>query len=180
MLNQANTALVIIDVQVKLAQVMLQKEALIDALQRLVRGAQVLNLPILWNEQLPEKLGPTVPEVAELLAESTQPIAKASFSCCGNPPFMQALKTANRQQILLAGIESHVCVYQTGLDLLNLGYEVHVVADAVSSRTPENRQLGLTRLQQAGAALSSVEMALFELLRVAEGPQFKEIAKIVK
>jgi nicotinamidase-related amidase len=141
---------------------------------------QVLQLPIIWNEQIPEKLGPTVPELAELLAESTQPIPKASFSCCGNPPFMDALKAVNRRQVLLAGIESHVCVYQTGLDLLNLGYEVQVVADAVSSRTPENRQLGLEHLKQAGAAVTSTEMALFELLRVAEGSKFKEIAKIVK
>lgn len=180
MLTLDKTALVVIDVQGRLAQVMSQKETLFENLQKLIKGVQVLDLPIIWNEQLPEKLGPTSPEIAELLSRSTQPIAKASFSCCGNPPFMDALKATGRKQVLLAGIESHVCVYQTCVDLLNLGYEVQVVSDAVSSRAPENRQLGLARMQQAGATLTSVEMALFELLRVAEGPKFKEITRIVK
>ncbi len=180
MLNLSNTALVVIDVQGKLAQLMYQKETLFDNLQKIIKGAQVLELPIIWNEQLPEKLGPTTPEIAELLAHATRPIAKASFSCCGNPPFMDALKAIQRKQVLVTGIESHVCVYQTCLDLLNLGYEVQVVADAVSSRTAENRQIGLERMKEAGATLTSAEMALFELLRVAEGPKFKEITKIVK
>jgi nicotinamidase-related amidase len=180
MLTLDNTALVIIDVQGRLAQLMYQKETLFDNLQKIIKGAQVLELPIIWNEQLPEKLGPTAPEIAELLVNTTQPIAKASFSCCGNPPFMETLKGNQRKQVLLAGIESHICVYQSCLDLLNLGYEVQVVADAVSSRTAENRQIGLERMKEAGATLTSTEMALFELLRVAEGPKFKEITRIVK
>jgi nicotinamidase-related amidase len=93
---------------------------------------------------------------------------------------METLKGIQRKQVLLAGIESHICVYQSCLDLLNLGYEVQVVADAVSSRTAENRQIGLERMKEAGATLTSTEMALFELLRVAEGPKFKEITRIVK
>ncbi len=180
MLQTNNTTLVVIDVQGKLAQVMHGKEALFENLQKLIKGVQVLGLPIIWNEQLPEKLGPTIPEVAELLAHSTQPIPKSSFSCCGNPPFLAALQAGGRKQILLTGIESHVCVYQTCLDLLDQGYEVQVVTDAVSSRTAENRQLGLERMQAAGATPTSTEMALFELLRAAEGPKFKEIARIVK
>ena len=180
MLTLNNTALVVIDVQGKLAQLMSQKETLFENLQKIIKGAQVLELPIIWNEQLPEKLGPTAPEIAQLLTNTTQPIAKSSFSCCASPPFMAGLKATQRKQVLLTGIESHVCVYQTCLDLLNLGYEVQVVTDAVSSRTAENRQIGLERMKEAGATLTSTEMALFELLRVAEGPQFKEITKIVK
>jgi nicotinamidase-related amidase len=180
MLNQNNTALVVIDVQGRLAQLMHQKEALFENLQKLIKGVQVLELPIIWNEQLPEKLGPTIPEIAQLLSHSAQPIRKASFSCCGNPPFLEALQATQRKQILLTGIESHVCVYQTCLDLLNLGFEVQVVTDGVSSRTAENRQLGLDRMKEAGAAWTSTEMALFELLRVAEGPKFREITRIVK
>lgn len=180
MLTLNNTALVVIDVQGKLAQLMSQKETLFENLQKIIKGARVLELPIIWNEQLPEKLGPTVPEIAQLLANTTQPIAKSSFSCCANPPFMAGLKATQRKQVLLTGIESHVCVYQTCLDLLNLGYEVQVVTDAISSRTAENRQIGLERMKEAGATLTSTEMALFELLRVAEGAQFKEITKIVK
>jgi nicotinamidase-related amidase len=180
MLNLNNTALVVIDVQGKLAQLMSHKETLFDNLQKIIKGAQVLELPIIWNEQLPEKLGPTTSEIADLLANTTQPIAKSSFSCCGNPPFMDALKATQRKQVLLTGIETHVCVYQTCRDLLDLGYEVQVVSDAVSSRSPENRQIGLERMHEAGATLTSTEMALFELLRVAEGPRFKEITRIVK
>lgn len=180
MLTLNNTALVVIDVQGKLAQLMSQKETLFNNLQKMIKGAQVLDLPIIWNEQLPEKLGPTTPEIAHLLTNSTQAIAKSSFSCCGNPPFMEALKKTHRKQVLLTGIEAHVCVYQTCRDLLDLGYEVQVIADAISSRAAENRQIGLERMKEAGATITSTEMSLFELLRVAEGPQFKEITKILK
>lgn len=180
MLTLNNTTLVVIDVQGRLAQVMSQKELLFDNLQKIIKGAQALELPIIWNEQVPEKLGPTTPEIAQLLTSTGQPIAKSSFSCCGNPPFMEALKKTQRKQVLLTGIEAHVCVYQTCRDLLDLGYEVQVVTDAVSSRAAENRQLGLERMKEAGATLTSTEMSLFELLRVAEGPQFKEITKILK
>lgn len=180
MLTIDNTALIVIDVQGKLAQLMHQKEDLFANLEKIIKGIQVLEIPIVWTEQVPEKLGQTTPEIAQLLANTAEPIAKSSFSCCGHPPFMDALKPLNRKQVLLTGIETHVCVYQTALDLLKLGYEVQVVTDAVSSRASENKQIGLERMNEAGATLTSTEMALFELLRVAEGPQFKEITKIVK
>jgi nicotinamidase-related amidase len=98
----------------------------------------------------------------------------------GHEPLRRRIPNLHRRQFLLAGIEAHVCVYQTAVDLLEMGYEVEVVADAVASRTPENRQIGLERVRRAGAALTSVETVLFELLRVAEGPRFKEILAIVK
>lgn len=180
MLTVKNTALVVVDVQGKLAQIMDQKEALFANLEKMIKGIQVLEIPIIWTEQVPEKLGPTLPELSELLTHSAKPIAKSSFSCCGHPPFMEAIQTLGRRQVLLTGIETHVCVYQTALDLLDSGYEVQVVTDAVSSRTSANKQIGLERMKAAGATLTSTEMALFELLRVAEGPQFKQIAKIVK
>jgi nicotinamidase-related amidase len=180
MLSVDNTILVVIDVQGKLAEIMHDKENLFANLERIIKGVQVLNIPIIWTEQVPEKLGPTLPQFAKLLAGSSKPISKSSFSCCGVAPFTTALKSSGRKQILIAGIETHVCVYQTTLDLLADGYEVQIVSDAVSSRTPENRHIGLTRMKDAGASLTSTEMALFELLRVAEGPQFKQIAKIVK
>lgn len=180
MLTVKNTALVVVDVQGKLAQIMDQKEALFANLEKMIKGIQVLEIPIIWTEQVPEKLGPTLPEFSELLTPSTKSIAKSSFSCCGHPPFMEAIQALGRQQVLLTGIETHICVYQTALDLLDSGYEVQVVTDAVSSRTSANKQIGLERMKAAGATLTSTEMALFELLRVAEGPQFKQIAKIVK
>ena len=180
MLTVDNTALVVIDVQGKLAEIMHDKENLFANLERIIKGVQVLDIPIIWTEQVPEKLGPTLPQFSELLTGSSNPISKSSFSCCGVSPFTDALKSLGRQQILISGIETHVCVYQTTLDLLADGYEVQIITDAVSSRTPENRHIALARLKDAGAILTSTEMALFELLRVAEGTEFRQIAKIVK
>ncbi len=180
MLNVDNIALLVIDIQGKLAQLMHQKEILFANAKRMIKGAQVLDIPMIWTEQVPEKLGQTTPEIAELLAGSAQPIGKSSFSCCGDGPFMETFKAINRPQVLVLGIEAHICVYQTVLDLVDMGREVYVVADAVSSRVVENKQIGLDRMKEAGATLTSTEMALFELLRVAEGEKFRAITKIVK
>jgi len=179
MLTVENIALLIIDVQGKLAQLMQGKEVLFENLQRMIKGAQILGIPIIWTEQNPRGLGPTIPEVAPLLSNS-QPIHKLSFSCCGNEDFMRELRALNRKQILITGIETHICVYQTAMDLINLGYEVEVVADAVSSRTVENKQIGLEKVRDGGGKLTSTETALFELLKVAEGEKFKEILQIMK
>ena len=179
MLKSKKTALIIVDVQGKLAQLMDAKETLFENLQKIIKGIQALGIPILWLEQNPEGLGSTIPEVSELLA-SIEPISKYSFSGCRNERFIHALKAANRNQFLIVGIETHVCVYQTALDLVDLGYEVEVVTDAVSSRTMDNKKVALQKMSDAGVGLTSTEMALFELLEVAEGDQFKEILKIVK
>ena len=179
MLVLEKTALIIVDVQGKLAHLMYRKEPLFENLRKIIKGARILGIPILWAEQNPEKLGPTIPEIADLLSD-IQPISKLNFSCCGNDRFLQALKASKREQFLVAGIETHVCVYQTAVDLVGLGYEVQIVSDAVSSRTMENKEVGLQKLREAGAPLTSTETALFELLKVAEGKQFKEILKIVK
>jgi len=179
MLKSEKTALTVVDVQGKLAQMMSGKQALFENLQKIIKGIQALGIPILWVEQNPEGLGPTIPEVSELLA-GINPISKDSFSCCKNEHFIQALKAVNRNQILIVGIEAHICVYQTAVDLVTSGYAVEVVTDAVSSRTIENKTVALQKMSRAGISLTSTEMALFELLEVAEGEQFKEILKIVK
>lgn len=155
------------------------KEVLFENLQKLIKGSKILGIPILWTEQNPKGLGPTIPEVANLLSD-IRPISKLSFSGCGNERFMEALRTLNRNQVLLVGIEAHVCIYQTAVDLVNLGYEVQVVVDAVSSRTEENKLIGLEKIREVGVSLTSVETVLFELLRVAKGSKFREILKIVK
>jgi nicotinamidase-related amidase len=178
-LDREKTALVLIDVQEKLFRLMPDQEALVGHLQQLVRGAQVLKLPIVWAEQYPEGMGKTIQAVAELLSKHV-PIPKRSFSVCGHEPLRRQIQSLGCKQFVLAGIESHVCVYQSAVDLLALGYEVEVVSDAVSSRTEANRRIGLERVRRAGAAITSVETVLFELLRVAEGPRFKEILSIVK
>jgi len=179
MLDLENTALVIIDVQDKLARVMCDRDELFLNLKKLVRGMQALGVPIIVTEQYPQGLGRTVPELAQLLCD-VQPIAKLSFSCCGEERFLKEIKVLNHRQVLVAGIEAHVCVYQTVVDLLGAGYEVQVVGDAVSSRTVENREIGLEKMRSAGADITSTEMALFELLKVAQGETFKEISRIVR
>jgi len=179
MLKMENVALLIVDIQGSLAHSMHGKELLFKNVQKLIKGTQVLGIPILWTEQNPQGLGPTIPEIADILS-NIKPISKMSFSCCQNNRFIQALKALNRKQVLIAGIEAHVCVYQTAVDLVDLGYEVQVVTDAVSSRIMENKEIGLQKMRDSGVSLTSVETALFELLRVAEGEQFREILKIVK
>ena len=179
MLDIHNCCLIVVDVQGKLAQLMTDREILFKNLQILIQAAKILRIPILWCQQVPEALGPTIPELVGLLT-GIDPINKASFSCCGQEQFSAALDALGRGQILLCGIETHVCIYQTATDLLGRGLEVTVVADAVSSRTERNRQIALTRLADEGAHISSTEMALFELLRTAEHPQFRQIARLVK
>ena len=178
-LRPENAALIVVDVQGKLASLMHDREQLYRNLQILVKGARILELPVYWLEQYPEGLGPTIPEVAELLT-GLEPMPKVCFSACGLEEFAQKLRAEGRQQILVCGIETHICVYQTVRDLLADGYHVQVVADAVSSRTAGNRQIGLDRMAGLGAHITSVEMALFELLRQADTPPFKEIARLVR
>ena len=179
MLKIENASLLIVDIQGNLANSMYGKELLFKNAQKLIKGIQILGIPIICTEQNPKGLGPTIPEIADLLS-NIQPISKMTFSCCQNDRFIQALKALNRKQILIAGIETHVCIYQTSSDLVDLGYEVQVVTDAVSSRNIENKEIGLRKMRDCGVSLTSVETALFELLKVAEGEQFKEILKIVK
>jgi len=179
MLVRENTVLVVIDVQEKLAAAMYEREAMIQGNVKMVTGAGILGIPVVWTEQNPRGLGPTVPPVKELL-QCSEPITKLSFSCCGEEPFMKAFQALGRKQVLITGIECHVCVYQTVADLVSMGYEVQVVADAVSSRTPENKAIGLERCKQAGGSITSAETALFELLKKAEGDAFKQMLKVVK
>ena len=145
----------------------------------LVQGARILGLPVLVTEQYPHGLGATVPEVAEHLGAST-PIEKVAFSAVAADGFSGALQDTQRDQVLLCGIESHVCVNQTAEDLLADDIEVHVASDAVTLAHEENRELGLHKMERSGATLTSVETALFELLREAGTPEFKEIQRLIK
>lgn len=169
----------LIDVQGKLASLMHEREALYRQLQIFLQGTRILDIPVLWLEQYPKGLGPTVPEIASLLVD-LQPIAKTSFSAFGDPTFHEALTQSGRRHVVVAGIEAHVCVYQTARDLLAEGYSVDVVQDAVSSRTQANRDAGLARMTRLGAGMTTVEMQLFDWLREAGSPQFKEISRLVR
>jgi nicotinamidase-related amidase len=179
MLKKKNTALVLVDVQERLMSAMHEKDRLLSSLQQLLHGASLLELPILWTEQYPKGLGPTVPELRAIL-NGREPIEKTTFSCFRCKKFVKALDEISPKQVLLAGIETHICVYQTAAQMAEEGYDVQVVSDAVSSRTPENRSLGLTRMTELGATLTSVEMALFELLRDADHEHFRDVLEIVK
>ncbi len=179
MLTPENTILVLIDIQERLTRAMLDKEALVENALKMVSGARIMGVPIIRTEQNPDGLGRTVRELEELLSD-VDPITKLIFSCCGAPGFMKQLQQSARRKVLVGGIESHVCVYQTVQELANLNYEVQVLADVVSSRTAENRNIGLDRCRGAGASITSVETALFEMLRAAEGDNFKKMLKVVK
>jgi nicotinamidase-related amidase len=179
MISRTAAVLVIVDIQGNLAQAMFDKEILFANTVKLIKGFKALNLPIIVTEQIPQKLGKTLPQIADEI-ESFHPIAKESFSCWGENNFREHLESLSRRHIVLLGIETHVCVYQTALDLITNGYNVHLVADAISSRTPENRQIGINAMKSAGAHVTSTEMVLFELLRTAADPKAKVFFKIVK
>lgn len=179
MLDIQTCSLVVVDVQGKLAELMYDRQNLFRNIAILIKAAKILDIPILWSQQCPQALGPTVPRIARLLA-GNGPINKSSFSCCGEERFNSVLKSLSRQQVLLCGIEAHICIYQTALDLLKAGYNVNVIVDAVSSRTPENKQTAISRMQIEGVSIANTEMVLFELLRTAKHPQFKQIAKLIK
>lgn len=178
MLERERTALVVIDVQGKLARIVEHSEGLIQNIGRMVRAADLLGLPVVVTEQYPEGIGPTVEEIKGILPADVSPLAKTTFSCCGNPEFVRRL--GSRTQVLLTGIETHVCVYQTCRDLMAMHYEVHVVADAVASRHAGSWAVAIERMRAEGATITTAEMALFEMLRIAEGDLFRRILRIVK
>jgi nicotinamidase-related amidase len=175
-LDRERATLVVVDVQEAFRKAVPGFEQVAGAAAKLVQGAEAMGVPIVVTEQYPEGLGHTVGEVAEHLPEATEPIEKVRFSAAEADGF----ELDGRDQALVCGIETHVCVNQTVLDLLDHGVEVHVVADAVGSRTEENRELGLHKAEQAGAVLTSVETALFELLRGSDAAEFKQVQALVK
>ncbi|MBD3257504.1 isochorismatase family protein [candidate division GN15 bacterium] len=179
MLQAKDAVLVIVDIQGKLATLMHHKDRLFANVVRMVRAARLLEMPILWNEQLPDKLGETAPEIKEALSDS-EPMVKGTFSCCDNPAFVERLEATGRKTVLLTGIETHICVYQTAKHLIDRGFDVQLIIDAVDSRLEHNYHLGVKRIDDAGATLTSVEMCLFEMFKEAKGDLFREIVKIVK
>ncbi len=179
MFTPNNCVLLLVDVQGQLAQAMYEKDRLFTSLEILLKGVKVLGVPIIWMEQIPSKLGPTIEPLSTIMDEE-QPIEKSSFSCCKEPKFNERFLSLNRNQVLIAGIETHICIFQTAYDLLNQGFEVQVVSDCVSSRILENKNVGLQRIFQSGGQITSVEMLFFELMGEAGGEQFRQIVKLIK
>jgi nicotinamidase-related amidase len=178
-LERDRTALVVVDFQEAFRPAVAEFDRVARSAGLLVQGANVLDIPVLVTEQYPKGLGRTVPEVADHL-DGVTPVEKVCFSAAGSDEFVERLRETGRDQILLCGIESHICVSQTADDLLQQGHAVHVAEDAVTSRTEENRRLGLHKMEREGAVLTSVETALFELLRAGGTPEFKAVQQLVK
>lgn len=180
MLDRNDAVLVVIDVQERLCQAM--DEKILGALTRriaiLQEAAQEMQIPQLGTEQYVKGLGETLAELKGRLCTPT--IEKMTFSCCGETTFPEELRKIGRKQIIVTGMETHVCVLQTVLQLLEAGYIVHVVADAVMSRKKENWQIALGIARQAGAVVTSTETVLFQLLRVAGSEEFKKLSKLVR
>src|SRR6266436_1992076 len=174
-------ALIVVDMQEKLLPPIWERERLVRNVQLLIRLAGILKIPAMVTTQYAKGLGKTVPEIASLLPD-TQPIDKLMFSCFGSDVFCSLLKRlpGQRTTILLSGMETHICVMQTGLGALREGYLVHVAADAVSSRTELNWRIGLDRMRAAGAIVSSTEMMIYELLRSSGAPAFREMLPHLK
>jgi nicotinamidase-related amidase len=181
-LQRADTLLIIIDVQEKLMPVIDRAADVERNIDRLVRGCHVLDIPVIITEQYVKGLGATVPLVRRALEETSgyEPLEKMCFSGFGNGEFQAALRQQKRKQLLITGVETHVCVYQTVTDLLAANYDVTLIADAVSSRSPQNKEIAIQRMSANGAKISSTEMALFELLGVSGTDEFRAIVKLVK
>ncbi len=173
------SCLLVIDVQGRLAEMMHQKKKLFQHIELMIKAANLLSIPIYWFEQYPKGLGPTQSAIRSLLADS-QYHEKITFSACGVDDFMTTLHTSGKNQCIVTGIEAHVCVYQTVLDLLANGFAVQVNQQAVSSRDIANKKLALRNMQATGIGLTSTEMILFELMRTAEHPHFKQVSRLLK
>ena len=180
MLEIESTALAVIDVQGKLAGMVHDHENVLTHIQHMIKASQSFSLPILWSEQAPNKIGETIEPVKDLLFPLLKPIHKRTFSCYGCPEYLEYLRSINKRQILITGIETHVCVYQTVRDLHHHGYEVHLIADATSSRKQFDHDLALERMRHEGIVITTAEMAMCELLKTADSPEFKEIMAYIK
>jgi len=178
-LSKDDTVLLIVDIQEKLAAVMKERERVVKNNLHLIELARMIGVPVLVTEQYPKGLGTTVAEVREELPVY-QPIEKMTFDCCGQPKFLEELKELNKRSVVLTGMETHICVLQTCIGLLRSGINVHLVQDAVCSRTKENWKTGVEFMRDAGVVVTSTETVLFQLLKVAGTEEFKKISKRIK
>jgi isochorismate hydrolase len=172
--------LLVIDVQTRLAQVMSDRKSLLRNCEILLQAANILSVPVTITEQYPKGLGPTEPGLKAAFPADAAPIEKTCFSCCDAEDFATNLPSFDKTQIILSGIESHVCVLQTAMDLLTKNYQVFVVADAVDSRSKDNKRIALDRMQQAGVVITNTESVLFEWLRDAKHEHFKAVSALIR
>lgn len=179
-LDRSKTALVVIDVQEAFRASIPNFSELANSISTAVRGCGILSVPVMVTEQYPTGLGRTAEEILLALPDDFEPLEKTAFSSCGAAGFIGKLKELGATQIVLCGIETHVCVNQTAHDLLDQGFQVHLLTDAVGSRFEHDKEAGLAKMKLSGVIPSSVEMLFFELMRDAKHEQFKEIQKLIR
>ncbi len=179
LLSAGEAGLIVVDLQEKLVNMVHNRKELIDRCSLLLELAGLCDIPVLLTEHYPQGLGVTVEEIKAHLP-SYQPVVKRVFSCCGVEEFTSGVAAMGRRQLLVAGIETHICVNQTVHDLLGLGYEVHVAADACGTRFLPDHLAGLEKMRGAGAVIASAEMAVYELVERADTDLFKQVLKLVK
>jgi nicotinamidase-related amidase len=179
LLHRDDCALVVVDMQEPFLKAIHGREALTQNVLLLIHAARILGIPTLSTVQYASRMGDTVPEIADAL-EGIPALDKLCFSCAGAETFTEALAATGKKQVVLCGVETHICVSQTAHDLLHAGYAVHVSPDAVSSRTLEKHKLGMERIRDAGIKPCAAEAAVYEWLYEAGTPEFKEILKLVK
>jgi len=178
-IKKENTIGVVIDIQSRLYPFIQDYEEITRNNRILLQGLRVLGVPIVVTQQYTKGLGETIPEIAEVLGEYKH-IEKMSFSCCDEPRFNEDLALASKMYVVVTGIEAHVCVMQTVNDLIGQGYIPVVVEDCIGSRKPNDKNMAVERMRQAGAIITTYESILFELLKYSGTPEFKEISKLVK
>ncbi|MCE5195070.1 MAG: hydrolase [Nitrospiraceae bacterium] len=178
-INKENAIIVIVDIQEKLVQAMKEKDKVVNNCSHLIECGRIQCIPIVVTEQYSKGLGPTISELKDILP-IYNPIEKITFDCCGENFFNEALSALKRKKIILTGMETHVCVLQTCLSLIKNGFDVHIVKDAVCSRTKDNFKTAIEIMRNAGAVITCTETVLFQLLEKAGTEEFKAIAKKIK
>ncbi|GBE15974.1 isochorismatase family protein [bacterium BMS3Abin14] len=178
-LNTSDMVLLVVDVQERLAKVMERRDQVVKTIGVLMKLAELLNFPVVHTQQYTRGLGPTVEPLATAL-RGVDHVEKIHFSCCGEGEFVKRMDALGRRTVLLTGMETHICVLQTALDLMDMGYNVHVPWDAVCSRSDGNRDWGIRFMERGGAIITSSETAAFQLLGRSGTPQFKEISSLLK
>lgn len=179
LLSHEKTGLIIVDAQERLMQVMDNPDRVTDRVLKLLNLSRLFSLPVILTEQNPTLLGSTIPAVKAMLPEYT-PIEKLDFDCCNVDAFNQRLQEKALRNIILTGVETHICIFQTCVSLMQRGYTVHVPHHAVDSRTADNWHIGLSLMREAGAVITSAETVIFQILKRAGTPEFREMLKVVK
>lgn len=180
LLQADHSVLVVVDLQEPFLRHVTERDRVIQQCRLLIQAANVLRVPVIATLQYAQRMGGLVPEIAEVLPEGAEPIDKMCFSCYGAEPFRAALLASERTQVVICGVEAHICVTQTALDAHDAGFQVHVVQDAVSSRSPENWRVAMDRLRQAGVVVTCAESVVYEWLVRAGTDEFRQILQWVK